>query len=156
MWQYSNITCSVYPLDSIDTILPDGSIDPLSSLGFIVNGDTDEHLDMLRIGFIDRLLEDKWAQFAQVALIKKAIFTIFHLIFLTIAVYTRAGDFPLVAKSTASANTVVRYIAESLTLILCIINLLIQAKELKVQGVKEYFNNLVIKNQTSLNSCYIS
>ena len=76
MWQYSNITCSVYPLDSIDTILPDGSIDPLSSLGFIVNGGTDEHLDMLRIGFIDRLLEDKWAQFAQMALIKKAIFTL--------------------------------------------------------------------------------
>ena len=66
IWQYSNILCSVYPLDSIDTIKTDGSIDPLASLAFIVNGDTDDHLEMLRVGFIDRLLEDKWAQFAQV------------------------------------------------------------------------------------------
>ena len=143
IWQYSNIRCSVYPLESIDTISNDGSIDLLSSLGFIVNGETDEHLEMLRIGFIDRLLEDKWAQFAETMFFKKMIISVFHLIFLTIAVYTRAGDQPYVAPSTVTANTVARYIFEALTFIGCIGILVMQGLDLKKQGIREYLANLV-------------
>ena len=68
-WQYSNITCSGYPLEGIDTIKLDGTIEINSALAFIVNGTEEVHLDMLRIGFIDRLLEDKWATYVQVTLI---------------------------------------------------------------------------------------
>lgn len=37
----------------------------------------------------------------------------------------------------------VRYIAESLTFLMCILNLVIQGKELYGQGIKEYIKNLL-------------
>lgn len=72
------------------------------------------------------------------------IISTIHLIFLTIAVYTRAGDQPYVAKTTGvTANTVARYIFESLTFIGCIGILVMQGLDLKKQGFKEYLQNLV-------------
>ena len=65
-WQYSNIICSAYPLDGIDTVALDGSIEKNAALSFIVNGETESHLDMLKIGVIDRLLEDKWSTYIKV------------------------------------------------------------------------------------------
>lgn len=77
---------------------------------------------------------------------KKMIISAIHLIFLTIAVYTRAGDQPDVAKTTGvTANTVARYIFETLTFIGCIGILVMQGLDLKKQGFKEYLQNLVIE-----------
>ncbi len=50
----------------MDTIDSDGKIAWNAALSFVVNGDTDDHLEMLEIGVIKRLLEDKWATYAKV------------------------------------------------------------------------------------------
>jgi transient receptor potential cation channel subfamily V member 6 len=50
----------------LDTIDSDGKIAWNAALSFIVNGETDDHLEMLEIGVIKRLLEDKWATYAKV------------------------------------------------------------------------------------------
>lgn len=91
-WQYSNIICSAYPLDGIDTVAHDGSIEKNAALSYIVNGETESHLDMLRIGVIDRLLEDKWSTYIQRLFIQRLVVSCLHLVFLTIAVYTRQQD----------------------------------------------------------------
>lgn len=91
-WQYSNIICSAYPLDGIDTVAHDGSIEKNAALSYIVNGETESHLDMLRIGVIDRLLEDKWSTYIQRLFIQRLVVSCLHLVFLTIAVYTREHD----------------------------------------------------------------
>ena len=65
-WRYSNITCSATPLEGLDTIDTDGKLLWNASLSFIVNGETDDHLEMLEIGVIRRLLADKWSTYAKV------------------------------------------------------------------------------------------
>jgi transient receptor potential cation channel subfamily V protein 6 len=65
-WRYSNITCSAYPLEGLDTVDSDGKIAWNAALSYVVNGSTDDHLDMLEIGVVKRLLEDKWSTYAQV------------------------------------------------------------------------------------------
>jgi transient receptor potential cation channel subfamily V protein 6 len=65
-WRYHNITCSAYPLDGLDTIGEDGKIAWNAALTFIINGNTDDHLEMLEGGVVRRLLEDKWNIYAQV------------------------------------------------------------------------------------------
>jgi transient receptor potential cation channel subfamily V protein 6 len=77
-WRYSNITCSAYPLEGLDTIDSEGKIAWNSALSYIVNGDTDDHLDMLEIGVVNRLLKDKWSTYAQVRII--FIFYIFMIL----------------------------------------------------------------------------
>lgn len=37
-WQYGNVTCAGYPLDDIDTIGNDGSLNDTSALNIIVRG----------------------------------------------------------------------------------------------------------------------
>ncbi|UYV76201.1 Iav [Cordylochernes scorpioides] len=66
-WRYSNITCSGYPLDALDSLHPDGKINWNSALMIILNGKTSGHLDMLDCGVMQRLLEEKWKTFARVS-----------------------------------------------------------------------------------------
>jgi hypothetical protein len=35
-------------------------------LSFIVSGETEDHLDMLEVGLVKQVLNDKWATFAKV------------------------------------------------------------------------------------------
>lgn len=73
------MTCSAYPLSTLDTIRPDGSTshntslsntikkvisDYDSALMTVINGNTPEHLDMIASEVIQRLLADKWKAFA--------------------------------------------------------------------------------------------
>lgn len=39
----------------------------------VLNGETDEHLDMLEGGVVQRLLEDKWKTFARVKVISTCL-----------------------------------------------------------------------------------
>ncbi len=114
-----------------------------SSLAFIVNGETDDNLEMLEIGVIRRLLSDKWATYAKMALIKKSILSFFHLLFLSIAVYTRAADTGELLLRPQNANTVVRYISELLVIILCLVQLFFIGQQIYEQGIREYLKNLV-------------
>lgn len=42
-WQYGNVTCAGYPLDDIDTIGKDGSLNETSALSIIVRGVSDRY-----------------------------------------------------------------------------------------------------------------
>ena len=44
----------------------EGKISWNAALSFIINGNTDEHLEMIEGGVVKRLLEDKWNTYAQV------------------------------------------------------------------------------------------
>ncbi|KAH8306576.1 hypothetical protein KR018_002855 [Drosophila ironensis] len=106
-WRYSNITCSGYPLNALDTLLPDGRTSeygtsflrsylfPLcqtdwnSALFIILNGTKPEHLDMLDGGIIQRLLEEKWKTFAQNQFLKRLLILSTHLLCLSVSVYLR-------------------------------------------------------------------
>ncbi|XP_044575344.1 uncharacterized protein LOC123259139 isoform X2 [Cotesia glomerata] len=91
-WRYSNITCSAYPLNALDTLLPDGRTNWNSALFIILNGTKAEHLDMLDGGIIQRLLEEKWKTFARLQFLKRLIILVFHLTSLSLAVYLRPGE----------------------------------------------------------------
>ncbi|XP_039287858.1 uncharacterized protein LOC111044938 [Nilaparvata lugens] len=94
-WRYSNITCSAYPLNALDTLLPDGRTNWNSALFIILNGTKEEHLDMLDGGIIQRLLEEKWKTFARVNQIRdpaKAIFLISNILILACIPFRLAGD----------------------------------------------------------------
>lgn len=43
-WQYGNVTCAGYPLDVIDTIGKDGSLNERSALSIIIRGVSDDPL----------------------------------------------------------------------------------------------------------------
>ncbi|XP_066906589.1 transient receptor potential cation channel subfamily V member 6 isoform X1 [Halyomorpha halys] len=91
-WRYSNITCSAYPLNALDTLLPDGRTNWNSALFIILNGTKEEHLDMLDGGIIQRLLEEKWKTFARRQFLKRLVILMLHLICLSGAVYLRPTD----------------------------------------------------------------
>ncbi|XP_043462244.1 uncharacterized protein LOC122498536 isoform X3 [Leptopilina heterotoma] len=81
-WRYSNITCSAYPLNALDTLLPDGRTNWNSALFIILNGTKEEHLAMLDGGIIQKLLEEKWKTFARSNEPAKFIFLISNLLIL--------------------------------------------------------------------------
>nr|XP_053627698.1 uncharacterized protein LOC128685222 [Cherax quadricarinatus] len=88
-WRYSNITCSAYPLNALDTIRPSGETNWNSALMIILNGTKSEHLDMLEGGIIQRLLEEKWKTFARNQFMKRLAIMLLQLILLSVAVYLR-------------------------------------------------------------------
>jgi hypothetical protein len=118
-----------------------------AALSYVVNGSTDDHLEMLEIGVIDRLLNDKWSTYAQKRLIQRMIVSCIHLLCLTIAVYTRAADanhlFVWPGDTSNPANTWVRYIAEICVIIGCLANLFQAGQEIYAQGILYYIKNLV-------------
>ncbi|XP_050705594.1 transient receptor potential cation channel subfamily V member 6-like [Eriocheir sinensis] len=88
-WRYSNITCSAYPLNALDTIRPSGETNWNSALMIILNGTKSEHLDMLEGGIIQRLLEEKWKTFARNQFLKRLAIMLLQLILMSGAVYLR-------------------------------------------------------------------
>ncbi|CAF1153906.1 unnamed protein product [Adineta ricciae] len=76
-WQYGNVTCAGYPLDDIDTIGKDGSLNDTSALNIIVRGESAGHLDMMD-GLIVQLLNEKWRTFIKFKFFQRmAIFTLY-------------------------------------------------------------------------------
>ncbi|XP_029163221.1 uncharacterized protein LOC114934682 [Nylanderia fulva] len=117
-WRYSNITCSAYPLNALDTLLPDGRTNWNSALFIILNGTKEEHLDMLDGGIIQRLLEEKWKTFARLQFLKRLIILVFHLASLSLAVYFRPADVDAVLLQWPEEITdVVRTAAECITVL---------------------------------------
>ncbi|XP_053678362.1 uncharacterized protein LOC128728743 [Anopheles nili] len=88
-WRYSNITCSGYPLNALDTLMPDGSTNWNSALFIILNGTKEEHLNMLDGGIVERLLDEKWKTFARNQFIKRLLILAIHLFCLSCSVYLR-------------------------------------------------------------------
>ncbi|XP_050074270.1 uncharacterized protein LOC126561931 [Anopheles maculipalpis] len=88
-WRYSNLTCSGYPLNALDTLMPDGSTNWNSALFIILNGTKEEHLNMLDGGIVERLLDEKWKTFARNQFIKRLLILAIHLFCLSCSVYLR-------------------------------------------------------------------
>ncbi|XP_066592095.1 transient receptor potential cation channel subfamily V member 5-like isoform X2 [Prorops nasuta] len=126
-WRYSNITCSAYPLNALDTLLPDGRTNWNSALFIILNGTKEEHLDMLDGGIIQRLLEEKWKTFARLQFLKRLIILVFHLISLSLAVYMRPDDVDAeLLKWPEEATDVARSLAECVTVLGVLSYILVQ------------------------------
>ncbi|KAL9703540.1 hypothetical protein quinque_007058 [Culex quinquefasciatus] len=88
-WRYSNITCSGYPLNALDTLMPDGSTNWNSALFIILNGTKEEHLNMLDGGIVERLLDEKWKTFARNQFLKRLLILALHLFCLSCSIYLR-------------------------------------------------------------------
>ncbi|KAL7022581.1 hypothetical protein ACKWTF_012298 [Chironomus riparius] len=163
-WRYSNITCSAYPLNALDTIQPDGSTNWNAALILILNGTKPEHLDMLDGGIIERLLEEKWKTFAQQQFLKRLLILFIHLFFMSISVYTRprrvnshdddndgdgsGTDSELVSEALTmeqglDVQTIVRYTCECATIV-GVISFVVfqQGDELKNQGLSAFMKQL--------------
>ncbi|XP_037932563.1 uncharacterized protein LOC119667344 [Teleopsis dalmanni] len=158
-WRYSNITCSGYPLNALDTLLPDGRTNWNSALFIILNGTKEEHLDMLDGGIIQRLLEEKWKTFAQNQFLKRLLILFIHLVCLSVSVYLRPahdGDEDeadgtgedtkeKIAGSDEEydARTIARYCAELCT-IAGVLSYVIfqQGDEIKNQGLSAFLKQL--------------
>ncbi|XP_076397457.1 transient receptor potential cation channel subfamily V iav isoform X2 [Megachile rotundata] len=124
-WRYSNITCSAYPLNALDTLLPDGRTNWNSALFIILNGTKEEHLNMLDGGIIQRLLEEKWKTFAR--FLKRLIILVFHLTSLSLAVYLRPSNLDTVLlKWPEEVTEVGRTIAECITVLGVLSYILVQ------------------------------
>ncbi|XP_022818390.1 uncharacterized protein LOC111350906 [Spodoptera litura] len=148
-WRYSNITCSAYPLNALDTLLPDGRTNWNSALFIILNGTKQEHLNMLDGGIIQRLLEEKWKTFARNKFLKRLLILMLHLLLLSLSVYLRhssaeADAHPDWGLEIADARSGIRLASELGTIAstLCYI-ILQQGDELKNQGVVAYFKQLI-------------
>nr|XP_050863720.1 uncharacterized protein LOC127070009 [Vespula vulgaris] len=126
-WRYSNITCSAYPLNALDTLLPDGRTNWNSALFIILNGTKEEHLDMLDGGIIQRLLEEKWKTFARLQFLKRLIILAFHLISLSLAVYLRPAELDAVLlKWPEEITEMARIAAECITVLGVLSYILVQ------------------------------
>ncbi|CAF4116038.1 unnamed protein product [Rotaria sp. Silwood2] len=76
-YQYRNVICADYPLDDIDTIGKDESLNDTSSLNIIVRGESADHLDMMNV-LIVKLLNEKWRTFIKFKFFQcMIIFTIY-------------------------------------------------------------------------------
>ncbi|GAB0098795.1 Transient receptor potential cation channel subfamily V [Sergentomyia squamirostris] len=154
-WRYSNITCSGYPLNALDTLLPDGRTNWNSALFIILNGTKEEHLDMLDGGIIQRLLEEKWKTFAQAQFLKRLLILFAHLFCMSISIYLRPESEktqPEGAAPTESppeedddydVTTIIRYCAEICTVI-GVLSFVIfqQGDEVKNQGLVAFLRQL--------------
>ncbi|KAL1514086.1 hypothetical protein ABEB36_003405 [Hypothenemus hampei] len=145
-WRYSNITCSAYTLNALDTLLPDGRTNWNSALFIILNGTKEEHLDMLDGGIIQRLLEEKWKAFARNQFLKRLIILIVHLAFMSLAIYMRPDDpdEPLLEWSD-EPSVIIRICAEIGTLMNVFSYLVVQqGDEIRNQGFFSF-----LKQQTN-------
>ncbi|XP_055682448.1 uncharacterized protein LOC129789581 isoform X2 [Lutzomyia longipalpis] len=154
-WRYSNITCSGYPLNALDTLLPDGRTNWNSALFIILNGTKEEHLDMLDGGIIQRLLEEKWKTFARGQFLKRLLILFAHLFCLSISIYLRPegeksdeGDVEPTEPPDDDADdydvtTIIRYCAEIAT-IMGVLSYVIfqQGDEVKNQGLVAFLRQL--------------
>ncbi|XP_052822662.1 transient receptor potential cation channel subfamily V member 5 [Octopus bimaculoides] len=138
LWRYSNITCSVYPIANLDTVDPDGVTSWTTALNLILDGETDEHLDMMEGKVIKQLLDEKWKTFAQRGFFKLLVFAFLHLVLLSIAVYTRPISGFLQYRGAIDA---VRFICEIIVCILCVLVLSLSAKDLYQLGIKGFLKN---------------
>ncbi|XP_050413383.1 transient receptor potential cation channel subfamily V member 6 [Patella vulgata] len=139
MWKYSNITCSMYPIQALDSIGPYGRANWNSALMIIVDGKTDEHLDMLQGGVMRQLLDEKWKTFARSRFLLRLLIAFIHLALISVAIYTRPSRMSLLIIS--GSKDIVRVVAEIFTCILCIASIAVEVKEIGALGVSSFFKN---------------
>uniref|UniRef100_A0A1I8BZ20 ANK_REP_REGION domain-containing protein n=1 Tax=Meloidogyne hapla TaxID=6305 RepID=A0A1I8BZ20_MELHA len=143
-WRFSDMTCSAYPLDALDTVRPDGSTNYDSALFTVINGNTPDHLEMIGSEVIQRLLADKWKAFAERKLFQRLALLIFHLVCICFVVYLRPADEDRLYLIKPIWPDWLRTVFELLTIISCLWFVLgQQLSELRTQGIYDYLRNLM-------------
>ncbi|KAL4226497.1 hypothetical protein ACF0H5_014482 [Mactra antiquata] len=137
-WRYSNVTCSAYPLTEIDSISPSGEPNYDSALMIAIDGEEDDHLEMLEGGVMRQLLDDKWKTFARKRFIQRLILTFIHLSLISVAVYLRPAA---ELNSYKSAKDGIRFTAEIIVCLMCLGYLCLEVIEIGAQGVFAFFKN---------------
>ncbi|ETN73348.1 transient-receptor-potential calcium channel protein [Necator americanus] len=142
-WRFSDMTCSAYPLNTLDTIQPDGSTNYDSALMTVINGSTAEHLDMIGSEVIQRLLADKWKAFAMRKLIERLALLVVQLVTLSIVVYVRPTEISRLYMDEPQWDDWIRTVCEVLTILNCVFFVFFQQfGEIRTQGIAGYFRNL--------------
>ncbi|XP_045165814.2 transient receptor potential cation channel subfamily V member 5-like isoform X2 [Mercenaria mercenaria] len=137
-WRYSNVTCSAYPLTEIDSISPNGEPNYSSALMIAINGEEDDHLEMLEGGVMRQLLDDKWKTFARKRFIQRLILTFIHLSMISVAIYLRPAS-DLLTYNSASDG--VRFAAEIIVCLMCLAYLILEVIEIGAQGALAFLKN---------------
>ncbi|KAL3084616.1 hypothetical protein niasHS_009122 [Heterodera schachtii] len=143
-WRFSDMTCSAYPLDALDTIRPDGSTNYDSALMTVLAGDTTEHLQIVNSEVITRLLDDKLDAFGRRKLIERGALLAVHLVALSVAVYQRPVDLANFELLQLQPADLVRVGAELVAILCsCWFVFIQQIDELRChQGIRAYLWNL--------------
>ncbi|XP_067126001.1 transient receptor potential cation channel subfamily V member 5-like [Centruroides vittatus] len=142
-WRYSTITCCGYPLNALDSLLSNGKTNWNSAILIILSGNTNEHLDMLDGGVIERLLEEKWKTFARRQFMKRLSLIFIHLVIMSIAVFLRK-DIGKPLLGPTDVHSMCRYCAEIGTCVGCIGFVIFQpAEEILAQGLATFFINVI-------------
>ncbi|XP_060078092.1 transient receptor potential cation channel subfamily V member 6-like [Ylistrum balloti] len=137
-WRYSNIACSAYPLLALDSIGPCGNTNIYSALILIINGETDDHLELLEGGVMRQLLDEKWERYAKKWFFQRLIMAFVHLILISVAIYTRPAEGLLQIRSVTD---IVRFVSEILVCIGCVLILIIDIGEVASQGFWAFLKN---------------
>lgn len=133
-WSYGRMTCSGYPLDSLDSVNKDGKSDKDSALLITLNGKTNEHLDMLNSGIIYRLLEEKWTTFARGKFYRRLLFAVLYLLAFSLSIYYRPRHLDFLRIE--NGDDVFRLVAEGFTVLGAIIYLVLEIKDVLItQGI---------------------
>ncbi|XP_013388391.1 transient receptor potential cation channel subfamily V member 6 isoform X1 [Lingula anatina] len=139
MWRYSNVTCALYPLLDIDTISPTGDTNWNSALVYIIEGQTDEHLDMLEGGVIRQLLDEKWKTFGRRIFLERLLLALGHVIIMSAAVYLRPNGQNLLGSTDWDY---VRYALEIFTCINCLVTVVLSLSEIPKQGILGFLKSM--------------
>lgn len=137
-WRYSNITCSCYPLLDLDSVGPRGDTNMYSALILIINGTTDDHLELLEGGVMRQLLDEKWERYAKKWFFQRLVMAFMHLAFISVAVYLRPAEGLLTIQGV---KDIVRIVSEILVVLGCVLILFIDIGEVASQGFWSFVKN---------------
>lgn len=140
-WSFSYMVCSAYPLKDLDSISYTGDTNWESGLMQIIQGDTDDHLDMLQGGVVTSLLDKKWQVFARTKFLRLFVYHIIHILCLSCAVYLRPNDITTLITGT-DASSIARYVFEILTVLGCIMALFYACREVWIETFKGFWQNI--------------
>ncbi|CAL1532061.1 unnamed protein product [Lymnaea stagnalis] len=144
LWRFSTTMCSVHPLSTLDSIGPDGSTNWNSALMIIVNGEEEDHLEMLEGGVMRQLLIEKWKTFARQRFIIRLIFATIHLVLFSVAIYTRPEGNSLLSYNgpVDAVRNLVRFTSEIVVCLSCVATVSYEVMEISTQGMRTFFKNL--------------
>ena len=141
-WSYNTVTCSAYPLKSLDTIGDKGQTNWDSALMMIVRGRKDGHLDMVSNHVVHHLLEEKWHKFGLYKFVRLLVAFILHVTCLTVAVYLRPDQLTDLRYGTSAAD-IARYVFESFVVLISFSVIWFAAREIYLESFSGYWQNLV-------------
>ena len=164
-YTYADISTGSYPLNAIDTIALDGSIDTTSAIYLVTNGVTEGHLDLLD-GLVADLLNKKWNSYIKYKFyFEVVVYFVFLIVQITSLIMKRAY-FDYLSSSLSCTDNEEKYIKlwpsckcaylyptdsarfarfffEMVIYVYCGIQLLIVTSELIIQRLALYIQTLL-------------